>query len=891
MIFRSAACFLYTMNRIMKSYTLYWWIGLAFLLVHLVRPASGQQAGDMDTSFAVRPNYGALRPVEKAWALADGSVLCFQEGENYFSGKKTGSFFKIRPDGNLDTSYHGTVLRFLCWQSMCSCEYFGYYLHLLPDESVLLFYMGKVSINGSIHDENLVKFSPQGYLENIIQPIPQWFGGIDYGGDLQPVVRGNRLLVFNNDSAYLYTENLERDTLFQPFHFINSNEYPIKVLVQSKSVNYVVNFQYTHLKYLPLKQDSNYFSTPFLSGTENGVVPMPIETDQWGRIYEFYKNADTIDDQIFHQVRRRLSTGHLDTGYQVRFQRADIEHFSDALASKMFKVDSLGIVWVYSRGGIVVDKGLPDNYLFDQNPRLEGGWFWRFSSETGAFLDSIFLKPYTREVISGNQKITLGWDKDNRWSFIRKEASGQELLKRVSHFGANGPIQNVLSDNQGRALIAGQFTQFDDHNSSRLARVLTNGLVDTSFRCQFLKEADPLSIIEFSFWKNDPAQGVFFVSRLPMGNQNGFIFHISSNGDIDTSFFNPNLAIPGAEIKEVLAAHQMPSGHIWVSVRLKIEENENQCYLIKLLPNGQPDPGYNPTYLHEIYSGLPAPYWGGPFVRAIQRLDENRLAVGIQYQYIDGFPDPPCKQAATEFYSYWISIVLDTNGVASGEGNPMMQNLEFCKDYERDLSIPFLSHSLDVFQGPEVPYYRLFPNFSIDSSFRLRYPDGGIGNFLTPPFPRRPLLLTRKGDYFFSYFKSTNEGIVDTSFRYKCLPNNMAEPDTAHLYLAGGFQIFGEKVAPYLVRVHNQTSIVTRLSDLRKSSQVVLYPNPVGETVHIAGWKPGMVLRITSVEGKILFEGMVQEQTNPAILGLGHGLYFWSASYRGQPLGGGRLIR
>ncbi|HPI11303.1 MAG TPA: hypothetical protein PLK63_09715, partial [Catalimonadaceae bacterium] len=58
-----------------------------------------QAPGDLDTSFHFRTNYGALFPIEKAWPLADGSIMCYSAGGNYFSGKKTGNYFKIKPNG------------------------------------------------------------------------------------------------------------------------------------------------------------------------------------------------------------------------------------------------------------------------------------------------------------------------------------------------------------------------------------------------------------------------------------------------------------------------------------------------------------------------------------------------------------------------------------------------------------------------------------------------------------------------------------------------------------------------------------------------------------------------------------------------------------------------
>lgn len=159
------------------------------------------------------------------------------------------------------------------------------------------------------------------------------------------------------------------------------------------------------------------------------------------------------------------------------------------------------------------------------------------------------------------------------------------------------------------------------------------------------------------------------------------------------------------------------------------------------------------------------------------------------------------------------------------------------------------------------------------------------------PWVSAPFLISQRGDHFFRFMKTNPQGTLDTSFRFKTDPLSIAEPDTNHLYVAGNFLLYGSEIAPYLVRIHNKTSVVVLSRTERKNSQVSLYPNPAGEEIHLNGWKPGMRLTITSIEGRKLFEGPVEKDFATAKLGLKPGVYFWTATLNENIQGGGRLIR
>lgn len=876
----------------MKSHNPFWWIWLVFFLLPAVKPVFGQQAGELDTSFAIRPNYGALRPVEKAWALADGSVLCFQEGENYFSGKKTGSFFKIRPDGNLDSSYQSPSFTFPCVPTMCRCVYLKTVFQVESSGEVLMIARNGAIVNGIETNKLFFRLSPVGDLDASTPQIPNFQFYLD--DEFQPFLGNRKFVLWDGDSLRLYHRQVVRDSLFSPIALDSDSSYPAKFLVQNGKVNYVITHTTTGYQYFPIKLDSNAFSAPIYFSGVDDARPYPIEIDRSGRIYECHWNADTIGNEVFNRIVRRFPGGNLDSSYRLRTKKLvpDVIEFRKDMR---YKVDSLGRIWEYRRGGKLFPEYSPlgtSGDFYGYAYELRGGWFWRYDADSGAFLDSVYQEPFEHQLRHQNEQIVMGPNDQNRWQYSRRQPDGTEFFQKVTRFGANGPISTVLADQQGRAIILGDFTYFDANPSPRIARVLQNGLADTSFQCRLFETGMPPAPVTFSFWRNDPSQGFLLVSSKPCGGLNRFLYHILPNGDIDSSYAFASLSVLGSGVTEFFSAAQTPGGSLFISVRLNKPDSTRFCFLARLMPSGVVDPGFLQQSIHHYVPNLanPTPQNGGPFVQRICPVDDEHWALGINRKW--WYPDPPCKSASSfSLDERWSLIFIDSSGVATGESTPEVSQIEFTQSNIPQLSQIFISEQLNIFPGPEIRFYRLKPNLSVDSTFQLRYPNGAVGWDTLFVRHIKSYLQTKNGDYFFSLFKTNPEGIFDTSFQFRCTPKSLAEPDTNHLYMAGGFQFFGEKVAPYLVRVHNRTSVVTALSDLRKSSQVVLYPNPVGETVHIAGWKPGMVLRITSVEGKILFEGTVSQECASATLGLSRGLYFWSASHRGQPVGGGRLIR
>lgn len=887
MNFGGIACFKYTHHCFMKSFNPIWWICLVLFLLPKSWQAFGQQAGELDTSFVCRPNYGALFPIEKSWVLADGSILCYQEGSNYFSGIKTGSFFKIDNQGNLVPGYQAPIFSFWCVPGFCICDKYRVFTSVNETGEVFFYSQNGVSINGNLSENHFFRLSSLGaVLSNTPQAPADFY--FDFGiPDYQPFLSHNRLVGFHADTMKIFDFSLQVDTSL-PYLIANfSLGFPYKTLVQSKIWKIFGFFDGQKYTYVPLNLESKTFLPTIIPEPLNGVNAYPIEIDTQGRIYEWYQSADTLNGNLYDRILRRFPNGIIDSSYHIRVQQPvwdDINYPN----YQLFKVDSFGVVTNFRRDGVVFPQVAPNSYPHFNYSEITGGWYWNFDNQTGNLIDSLYFFPYQqRHKISGGY-LSIGPDAMNRWKWSRQDSLGNETVQKQTRFGANGPVRRVLSDGLGRAVVYGSFSQFDTIVSPKIARILPNGIVDGSFICKAFSPEENISLVYFSFWKNDdPNLGFLAVNQKKGGSLNRFLYHILPNGDIDSSYGAHFQTIFGADVTTVLCASQMNSGAVLICLKRNQPDSSNYTFFVRLLPDGNLDPTFGLKVLQGYLPGLPLPYYSyGPDVESMVQIGPNKWLIEVFRSWYDN--DPPCKsESAIELLNTRRrAFTMDSLGIIFESANTEVYNYSYLESQFEGSAIPFVAAPLDIFPGPENNFYRLKSNFELDSAFHLRKQNGPLGNF--SPIP---LVQTKKGDYFFSNLKTTSDGFWDSTFVFGALPRSIAEPDTSHLYLGGNFLFFNNQVRPFLVRVHNKTSQVTAVSNLWKGSQVSLFPNPIGETLNIAGWQAGMNLRITSVEGKILFEGPVEKESATARLGLRSGLYFWTVTQHGQLLGGGRLIR
>lgn len=840
-------------------------------------PLYAQLVATPDSTFEIKPDYGVIYRVEKAWHLTDGSILCYTKQGNFFSGKRTGSFFKILENGDLDTNYKGPSFFTLCQPGFCSCSY-DTATYVLSDGRIFVFSGYGVNLDGIDQNQKAWRFSQTGEVDTTFDgssyPYQSQLVGMDTAGFL-------RILP---DSIIRLNTDLEKDLSFQPYS-LPINWHGQKFSQENKAEILFLRLDSVKKQsYLPYSKASQSFGDLIPIAKIKGIAPKQVGTDLHSRIYEIYFSADTVSGVIYNCIRRKNRLGVLDTGYIARVKRLNPYTLPEA------KTDSLGKVTVYLTSEMAL----------------------RFSDSSGAFLDSIFGNPNIT-LRSGNELIELGKNARNRWAFVRKSLTGDIISERFSQWGANNNVQKVLMDASGKILLLGRFTDFDGWESPALVRVLPTGRVDTSFRCSVTGIPTKGSWLSFSQASNGK---LIVVNSYPFGSENRFIYRIHSNGLWDSAFAQTNLGGFAYPVRVIHSATLLKNGSMFLIVAFENDTIAAKTSVIKLLPNGERDPSFtirDASFYFSINTELSPIY--GPFLGAVEQKAPGKLFLALQNVY--SRPTPVCKssQPVTIQELEQKSCLIDTSG-------ELITTIPKPTGHCYYLPIPTSgASSPSFFLNKGYPdtllgysgIYKLKDNFGIDLSYRVQNHLGeSPGSWYM-----EPILVTKDKNVFYywgSYhmtfpweteiyhfdqgdalFKTNPDGVIDSLFSRSGFDGRISsavEGDSLHLYVAGNFTRYRDVAAPYLIRLNNATSTMITSRSFSQSAQIGLYPNPFSETLHMRGWQPGTRLRLVNLLGEVVYN---QEVSQSTILGhsilLQRGIYFWSVFQNGMFIANGKLIR
>lgn len=873
-----------------------------FLFIFLISlNAHGQIAGKRDPSFDVKPNYGPERPFMKAWLQKDGSVLACQSGNNIFDGKRLGSILKLGPDGKLDTTYRTPVFPDQ-WLPISFCNSQLVFPVFHADTG------GVVSVLNGAKD-TLFRVFADGSV--FTKPLPN-FGFPSCPRRASPFFPDGRFLAWKTDSAFklrVYTAKGEIDTTVAPFQptLQTSNWFDIQLSESPNGqkvirvVNYGTSVSPTKIRYLAIQPSSTQFDliserTDSMTTFQSSFLGM----DSLHRLYEWGQN----------QIVRWKPTAILDSTFSI-LMPADLENSYWTDWVERIHVFPNGKVKLYVKGGQVhAPSFYPLNgYPFmDIETRVFSGGKWRiYDSSTGLLADSVEEKAYSLFLERGTRKVEFQKNKQDRWEWTAKDQNGQILNRRLTEWGANGPVRFVKSLKDGKVLIGGDFTRFDHWPAPGVARVLANGRVDTSFRIQALENNEEKypKLVHLQFWREDESKGYFLAYQKPIGNQTDHVFHVRPDGTVVSGLHWNPAALSDTAIQTLDHAYCLASGDLVFACRLQLPGHRSQIiFLGRSDSTGQPRPGvgfFPFTQLDGIHSTSFTGDTIWPRLNPFKAMDANRVLIQRYSPWGVGGENPPClppppppptgDPILSTPPSNW---VWAENGISQPSFQPelvLLVPFDFPSTDEGSKQFfaqRFWNTGLDVFPGTEPWIYRLKSNLEIDSSFRFLRTSGPLGDYDYPGFP---LLITRQGEYIFKDFKTNTSGWIDSQFPALSDTVVLAEADTNHLYVAGGFIQYRGESAPYLIRIHNPKGTFTSIKNAWKEGAAPsLYPNPVRQIFRVKNFEEGLQIRLVSVEGRVWYEGKLHPEMEVSQFRLPAGLYFWTIGKGGETLNQGRLI-
>jgi uncharacterized delta-60 repeat protein/uncharacterized repeat protein (TIGR01451 family) len=159
--------------------------------------------------------------------------------------------------------------------------------------------------------------------------------------------------------------------------------------------------------------------------------------------------------------------------------------------------------------------------------------------------------------------------------------------------GANAPVQTLLVQSDGRLLVGGNFTTFNGVNRSRVARLIADGTLDSSFNPGTAADNTVFALAE-TFIGPDRCLLVGGSFTTFNGAPRGALVRLNEDGTLD-SRFNPNLTINGTVFAiAVYPTNSIQAGKILVGGEFNNVNGLGRSRLARLHPDGRIDPTFDP---------------------------------------------------------------------------------------------------------------------------------------------------------------------------------------------------------------------------------------------------------------------------------------------------------
>jgi uncharacterized delta-60 repeat protein len=194
--------------------------------------------------------------------------------------------------------------------------------------------------------------------------------------------------------------------------------------------------------------------------------------------------------------------------------------------------------------------------------------------------------------------------------------------------GANGPVYGVaVQPADGKGIIVGDFTAYDQTNANMIARALPNGQPDAAFIATTGSGADGF----IDAVAVDSSGGIFiggaFASFNGNPSQRNGIARLNPDGSLDTTQFQPGYGANGI----VSAILIQPNGQILIAGDFTTYNTNNVNCIARLNPDGSLDttfnPGVGPDY--DILSSETV-------INAMALQPDGKIVIGGFFDTVDG---------------------------------------------------------------------------------------------------------------------------------------------------------------------------------------------------------------------------------------------------------------
>lgn len=288
--------------------------------------------------------------------------------------------------------------------------------------------------------------------------------------------------------------------------------------------------------------------------------------------------------------------------------------------------------------------------------------------------------------------------------------------------GANDEVRSLAIQPDGKIIISGMFTTYNGTTVGNIARLNTDGTLDTGFNSGGAGFVYTLNSTPQKGWANKII--VLSSGKILVGGSihqyNGVactpVIRLNSNGSIDNTFTYPVL---GTLYDGINTMAVLPSGKILVGGGLMADNSPLSMGLIQLNADGTLDTGFN------VGAGV----GGGSFtqqaaVLSIMPLASGQILVGGQYTTFDG-------------HQKGALVRLNANGSVDTTFAPGINFREFSSVIVTDL----VPNVYSIYILPGGTYYGANPTILCGGSFHMN------NDHFAVPLAR----LTMSGNYMTDY--------------------------------------------------------------------------------------------------------------------------------------------
>ncbi len=433
--------------------------------------------------------------------------------------------------------------------------------------------------------------------------------------------------------------------------------------------------------------------------------------------------------------------------------------------------------------------------------------------------------------------------------------SGQLDTSFDPGIGANAPINAVAIQPDGKILIVGDFTNYNGVAINRIARLNSDGSLDTSFNVGTGLDSGFSTVESLVI---DPNGKIIVVGGFTKYNNisRKHIVRINTDGSIDTTF-----SIGTGADNPILSVALQADGKILIGGGFtKFNTTNSVNRILRLNTDGSIDTSFN------IGLGL------DNYIKTISVQSDGKIIIGGEFTTYNGLSSNKLAKINSDG-------TLDTTfNIGTGANNTIWSTIT-----QSDGKI-IIGGLFTNFNGTAKNYLsRLNPDGSIDATFNIGTGANNLIRKIALQFNNKIIF----GGTYLTYNNLTASrisrilptGLIDEDFDSSIAANNsvysLAVQPNGHIIMAGSFTTYNSISRNRIARVFGDE--VLSNSDFEKN-KVRIYPNPSKNTLNFSTSTDFKIdsAKIFDTTGKLIFSTLNLVDNQIDISNLSNGIYLIS---------------